>query len=258
MEGNKKKCENEKCKTEIKSDTKLYTSLITKKTFCFNCGGRKQCEKITTNGNCQKGAYNKTNFCVEHTEDFPKCKFVYESLTTGPEQCKTNRCRKGGYCGRHCKEENRERDQKLTLKPEPKKRDQKLIVKPEPLKKRTFSESKTKTKDEPKSKRRKETDPLIGETTIDAIGISEKDTSFTGESKYDSTYKEKEWKQSSLLNFLKGVDFDSPKKPSDGKRKSHKKSHKKSRRKSRKKSRRKSSRRNKKYIYKSLKSSYKK
>ena len=110
-------------------------------------------------------------------------------------------------------------------------------------------------------------------TGIDAEGILETETSFTGENPYDTTYKEKGGRilreriktkeKESIGDFLKGIIFSTPKKGrSDDKgkprrkskksrrtsKKSRRKSKNKSRRKSKNKSRRKSSSRRNTYI----------
>ena len=95
---------------------------------CKRCGGRNQCEKIKDDGTrCEKCAYNNNKFCSEHG-GCPKCIFVYKSLKTGPEQCETNACRKGGYCNKHSKPENRDSDEKLSVKPIKKKYESKTAI----------------------------------------------------------------------------------------------------------------------------------
>jgi hypothetical protein len=261
METNKK-CE--KCK-KLKA---LYSGK------CIYCGGRNQCEKIKDDGTrCEKCAYNNNKFCAEHG-GCPKCVFVYKSLETGPEQCETNACRKGGYCNKHSKPEKRDSDEKLSVKPKTKCRSSSKLIESEtkePLSKKRKIES-----SEPKPVEPKPIEPIITTpikpkpieemdlTGIDAEGILEAETSFTGENPYDTTYKEKggrilreriktkEKEKESIGDFLKGIIFSTPKKgrsddkgkPRRKSKKSRRTSKKKSRRKSKKKSRRKSSRRN--------------
>jgi hypothetical protein len=260
---------NKKCE-KCKKSNALYSGK------CKRCDGRNQCEKIKDDGTrCKKCAYNNEKFCAEHG-GCPKCTFVYKSLKTGPEQCETNACRKGGVCSRHSKPEKRDSDEKLLVKPIKRYRLSSTIIESEtkePLSKKRKNESPEPKPIEPKPK---PIEPIITTpikpkpieemdlTGIDAEGILEAETSFTGENPYDTTYKEKGGRilreriktkeKESIGDFLKGIIFSTPKKGrSDDKgkpqrmskksrRKSKKKSRRKSRRKSKKKSRRKSRR----------------
>ena len=232
MEGrNKKKCE--KCKQH----PALYNGK------CIYCGGRNQCTNLENGIRCETPVVNAKKFCTKHGGS-NLCKYI----DSKGKECKCIAKRAGGFCIKHfdevCKKKETVEEPKEKKRKTPMSSSSEIITDKEaPIKKQKTESSSSSSK--PPNK--EEVNEIIYKGEIDADEITLQDTSFTGESKYDSTYKEKEWKQSSLFNFLKGVDFnsDSPKKPSDGKRKSHKKSHKKSRRKSRKKSRRKSRRRNK-------------
>jgi len=244
---------NKKCE-KCKKSNALYSGK------CKRCHGRNQCEKIKDDGTrCKKCAYNNEKFCAEHG-GCPKCTFVYKSLKTGPEQCETNACRKGGVCSRHSKPEKRDSDEKLLVKPIKKYRSSSTIIESEtkePLSKKKKIESPEPKPIEPKPKPIETiiTTPIkpkpieeMDLTGIDAEGILETETSFTGES---------------IGDFLKGIIFSTPKKGrSDDKgkprrkskksrrtsKKSRRKSKNKSRRKSKNKSRRKSSSRRNTYI----------
>lgn len=208
---------------------------------CIYCGGRNQCSMVENGIRCKTNVVNAKNFCTKHGGS-NLCKYI----DSKGKECKCIAKRAGRLCRTHfgevCdKKETVEEPKEKKKRKTPMSSSSEIISDKEaPIKKQKTESSSSSSKPN-----KEEVNEIIYKGEIDPDEITLKDTSFTGESKYDSTYKEKEWKQSSLFNFLKGVDFDSPKKPSDGKRKSHKKSHKKSRRKSRKKSRRKSRRRNK-------------
>ena len=257
MEKPTKKCE--KCK---KKDA-LYSGK------CNLCGGQNRCSYINEdNIQCETNAIisSKFDYCTKHANiigELKLCNFIYDTerkLANGTikykkgDKCPNIAKNTGGFCNQHKKDKKEEA-------PKNEIRSSSLSA-PPPLKRQKIGLSAP-----PPPSDKDDLFKLIDKTGIYSEGTVV-DTSFTGETRYDTIYNEEggrmlsnRIKEKTMLDSLK--DFFSPSPPpspshppsekkSDGKRKSSRRNKsikKKSRRKSlKKKSRRKSRRINKRYI----------